>query len=111
MSISASSGKYMCAAMTSDELSSATLGERMTAYLSSRQFVDIPPHALTEYWQYHHGVAQVSVTGGILSASGESGFYAPSLAPERPQSSWPTRLRNFARDPIGYPTLIAREIA
>jgi hypothetical protein len=91
--------------------SSATLGERVTAYLNSPQFVDIPPHALTEYWQFHHVQAAVSVEGGVLSAAGNSGFYAPSLTPQRPPSTWLTRLRNLARDPIGYPALIARVLA
>src|SRR5580704_6670628 len=91
--------------------SSATLGERVTAYLNSPQFVDIPPHALTEYWQFHHVQAAVSVDGGVLSATGNSGFYAPSLTPQRPPSTWLTRLRNLARDPIGYPGLVARVLA
>ena len=97
--------------VTGPSSSRATLGERVFAYLNSPQFTEIPPHALTEYWQYHHAYADVSVEGGVLSATGSSGFYAPSLTPPRPPSSWLTRLRNFARDPVGYPRIIAREVA
>jgi SAM-dependent methyltransferase len=91
--------------------SNATLGERVAAYLNSPQFVDIPSHGLTEYWQYHHAQAMISVEGDTLSATGKSGFYSPSLTPPRPRSHWLTRLRNFGRDPLGYPGLIARELA
>lgn len=97
--------------MTSRSSSSATLSERVVAYLASPQFTDIPAHALTEYWQHHHAQAAISVEGGVLSATGDSGFYAPSMIPPRPPSSWLARLRNFLRDPIGYPGIIARELA
>jgi len=97
--------------VTSTSLLNATLGERVKAYLDSPQFADIPPHALTEYWQYHHAQAAISVEDGSLSARGNSGFYAPSLTPPRPASTWRVRLRNFARDPLGYPRIIARELA
>jgi hypothetical protein len=96
--------------MTSASPAKMTLGERMSAYLDSPQFVDIPSHALTEYWQHHHAQAEISLAGGTLSATGVSGFYAPSLTPPRALSGWRTRMRNFARDPIGYPGMISREI-
>jgi hypothetical protein len=96
--------------VTSPSSSSATLAERVAAYLKSPQYVDIPTDALTEYWQEHHALASVTVEGGSVSASGDSGFYAPSLAPLRPPSTWLVRARNFSRDPIGYPKIIAREL-
>ena len=89
-----------------------SLGDRVAAFLASPQFTDIPPHALTDYWRFEHAKVSISLEGGVLSATGESGFYAPSASAKvRPPSTWLRRLRNFAADPIGYPGLIVREVA
>jgi putative sugar O-methyltransferase len=89
-----------------------SLGERVGSFLRSPQFTDVPAHALTDYWRFEQGKVSISVEGGELSASGDSGFYAPTAAAQaRPPSTWLRRLRNFAADPIGYPRIIAGEIA